>query len=103
MSEISGPSALMKAVRYIMQKGSRIESSVFPTTFLYSFADMELGLALSFFPTSEMKTQIRYDLFSRSAVSQVEIQKLSDVLQKTTEGLAREIEAEYQSVSTKQG
>jgi hypothetical protein len=101
ISEISGPSVMMKVVRYIMQKSFQKESSVFPTTLLYSFAEIELGLALSFFPASETKTQIRYDLFSRSAMSQDETRKLSGILQRATEGLAQEIKTEYETVSKK--
>jgi hypothetical protein len=103
MSEISGGSAIMKVVKNMTRKGSQKVTSVFPTTLLYSFSSMDFGLALSFFPASEMKTHIRYDLFSRSVVGQTEVQKLSDVLQKATEDLARETEKEYSTVSKEQG
>jgi hypothetical protein len=103
MSEISGPSALMKVVRYMTQKDSKRSSTLFPTTFLYAFAGTELGLALSFFPSSETRTQIRYDLFSRLALSQDEVQKSSEILRTTTDELVREVESEYQTVLKRKG
>lgn len=70
---------------------------------MYSLQDAGLCLALSFFPASESKTHIRYDLFARSSVNEPDIQKMSEVLQRATNNLIRDIELEYQSISTKQG
>ncbi|KAJ5437435.1 Aromatic-ring-hydroxylating dioxygenase alpha subunit [Penicillium cf. griseofulvum] len=62
-----------------------------------------LFLALSFFPVSESKTNIRYDLFTRSTVSEPNIRQMSEALQSATKKLTEEIELEYQSMSARQG
>ncbi|KAJ5519271.1 Aromatic-ring-hydroxylating dioxygenase alpha subunit [Penicillium expansum] len=103
MSEVSGPSLIRKLFRSIMGNSTREDCSLFPITFLYAFQDADLWLALSFFPASESKTHIRYDLFACSAVSEPDIKKISEVLQSATKNLIAEIELEYQYISTKQG
>jgi hypothetical protein len=102
MSELSGPSPVMKLVRSVMRKSTQEEYSLFPSTLVYSFQYVDLCLALSFFPASESKTNIRYDLFACSAVNELEIQKISNVLQSATKHLIGEIELEYKYISTKQ-
>ncbi|KAJ5972894.1 uncharacterized protein N7479_002812 [Penicillium vulpinum] len=102
ISEVSGPSLVMKVVRFITQKTTREECILFPITLMYSFQDADIYLILSFFPESESKTHIRYDLFTRSAVNELEIRKLSEVLQSMTKNLSEEIELEYQYISAKQ-
>lgn len=103
MSEVSRPSPAMKLFRAMTGKSSLEKCSLFPITLIYSFQDAGLCLALSFFPASESKTNIRYDLFAHCAVNKPEIQKISEVSQSVTKNLIREIEVEYQSISTKQG
>ncbi|KAJ6177894.1 hypothetical protein N7519_008355 [Penicillium mononematosum] len=103
ISELSGPSTVMKLVRSITRKSTREEYSSFPTTLIYSFQYVELCLALSFFPASESKTNIRFDTFASSAVNEPEIQRMSEVLKSATKKLIGEIELEYQYISTKQG
>ncbi|CAG8896739.1 unnamed protein product [Penicillium egyptiacum] len=103
MSEVSGPSPVMNLVRSVTRKSTLEEYSLFPTTHVYSFRNADLCLALSFFPASESKTNIRFDLFARSAVNEPEIQKMSEVLQSATKNLIGEIELEYQYILSKQG
>lgn len=86
-----------------MGNSTQKDCSLFPITFVYAFQDADLWLALSFFPASESKTHIRYDLFACSAVSEPDIRNMSEVLQSETKNLIAEIELEYQSISTKQG
>ncbi|OQE16311.1 hypothetical protein PENFLA_c028G06905 [Penicillium flavigenum] len=82
MSELSGRSTVMKLVRSI---------------------NADLCLSLSFFPASESKTNIRFDIFASSAVNEPEIQRMSEVLMSATKNLIGEIELEYQYISAKQG
>lgn len=103
MSEVSGPSLIRKLFRSVMGNSTQKDCSLFPITFVYAFQDADLWLALSFFPASESKTHIRYDLFACSAVSEPDIRNMSEVLQSETKNLIAEIELEYQSISTKQG
>ncbi|KAJ5822678.1 Aromatic-ring-hydroxylating dioxygenase alpha subunit [Penicillium robsamsonii] len=103
MSELSRPSPIMKLVRSIRRNSTRQECFLFPTTLMYFFQDVGICLAISFFPASESKTNIRYDLFALSAVSEPDIRKMSEVLQSWTYNLAAEIELEYQSILAKQG
>ncbi|CAI7662497.1 unnamed protein product [Penicillium crustosum] len=103
MSEVSAASPVMKFIRSITRKSTQKYYSLFPITVMYSLQDAGLCLALSFFPASESKTHIRYDLFARSSVNEPDIQKMSEVLQRATNNLIRDIELEYQSISTKQG
>lgn len=102
MSEVSAPSPVMKFIRSITRRSAREECSLFPITVIYSFQEAGLCLALSFFPASESKTHIRYDLFAHSAVNEPDIRKKSEVLQSATKNLIAEIELEYQSILTKQ-
>lgn len=103
MSELSGPSPLIKFVRSITRRCTREEYFLFPTTLIYSFQYVNLCLALSFFPASESKTNIRFDLFASSAVNEPEIQRMSEVLKSATKNLVGEIELEYQYISTEKG
>lgn len=103
MSEVSAPSPVMKFIRSITRKSTREDCSLFPITVMYSLQDTGLCLALSFFPASESKTHIRYDLFVRSSVNEPDIQKMSEVLQSETKNFIGDLELEYQSISTKQG
>lgn len=103
MSEVSAASPVMEFIRSITRKSTQKDYSLFPITVMYSLQDAGLCLALSFFPASESKTHIRYDLFARSSVNEPDIQKMSEVLQRATNNLIRDIELEYQSISTKQG
>lgn len=103
MSEVSAPSPVMKFIGSVMRKSTREDCSLFPITVMYSLQDTGLCLALSFFPASESKTHIRYDLFAHSAANEPDIQKMSEVLQSATKNLIGDIELEYQSISTKQG
>jgi hypothetical protein len=102
ISEVSVPSPAMKVIRSITRRSALGECSLFPITVIYSFRQTDLCLALSFFPASESKTHIRYDLFAHSAVNEPDIQKMSEILQSATKNLIAEIELEYQSISTKQ-
>lgn len=103
VSEISGPAFTMKLVRSIMRKSTRKHNVFFPTTLISSFENVDLSLALSFFPASESKTHIRYDLFSCSKVSEHEVQQLSRMLQTSIEELVGDMKVEYLSISNKQG
>lgn len=102
MSEVSAPSLVMKFIRFITRKSTREECSLFPITVIYSFQGAGLCLALSFFPASESKTHIRYDVFAHSTVNEPDIRKISEVLQSAAKNLIVEIELEYQSISAKQ-
>lgn len=93
----------MKFIRSITRKSTQEDCALFPITVICSLQDENLCLALSFFPASESKTHIRYDLFAPSSVNEPDIQKISGVLQSTTKNLIGDIELEYQSISTKQG
>ncbi|KAJ5984874.1 hypothetical protein N7522_012070 [Penicillium canescens] len=103
VSELSGPSPVLKAIRSFMQKSTRTETSLFPSTFLCSFEHTGLCLALSIFPASEKSSNIRYDLFARAAVSKTEIETLSKTSYDVTEKLVREFEGDYQAILTKHG
>ncbi|KAJ5778866.1 hypothetical protein N7457_006586 [Penicillium paradoxum] len=101
-SEVSRHSLATRLVRSIMQKSTGNDCSLFPTTLLCSLEDGDLTVALSFFPASESKTHMRYDLFARSSVSEPETQRFSDILQSTTKQLAGELEVKYQYISKTQ-
>ncbi|OQD98531.1 hypothetical protein PENSOL_c009G00619 [Penicillium solitum] len=103
ISEVSAASPVMKFIRSITRKSTQEDCALFPITVMYSLQDEDLCLALSFFPASESKTHIRYDLFARSSVNEPDIQKISEVLQSATKNLIGDIELEYQYISTKQG
>jgi hypothetical protein len=86
-----------------MQKSTRTDTSLFPNAFLCSFEHTGLCLALSIFPASEKRSNIRYDLFAHSAVSKTEIETLSKASYDATEKLVREFEGEYLAILTKHG
>ncbi|KAJ5173741.1 uncharacterized protein N7500_001672 [Penicillium coprophilum] len=103
MSEIVRPDPIAKLVRSITRKNAIEECVLFPVTLMYSFQDAGLCLTISFFPTSESKTHIRYDLFALTAVNEAGIRSMSELLQSITKSLTADIELEYRSISTKQG
>ncbi|KAJ5302346.1 hypothetical protein N7508_007209 [Penicillium antarcticum] len=103
ISELSNPSPVLKAVRSLMQKSTRMETSLFPITFLCSFEHTGLCLALSIFPASEKKSSIRYDLFTRSAIGNTESEVLSKSSYEVTEKLVRELEDHYQAILVDNG
>ena len=92
---IFGPSPTMKVIRRIMGSEPVDDSSFFPATFFYQFVDTELWFALSFLPATETKTQIRYDIFSRSPVSETAAETISKTFANVSNSLIGQIEQQY--------
>ncbi|KAJ5139363.1 Aromatic-ring-hydroxylating dioxygenase alpha subunit [Penicillium bovifimosum] len=93
--------SFVKKLAVPLRRSTRKECFLYPTTFFYSLED-GLSLAMSFFPASQSKTHVRYDLFSCSNVSESEAQRLSEVLQSAVKKLVGELETDYQSILDKQ-
>ncbi|CAI7626794.1 unnamed protein product [Penicillium bialowiezense] len=95
--QILSPSTIMKVVRGAMGSNPIHDGSFFPATFFYHFVDTELWFALSFLPATEVKTQIRYDIFSRSAVSESKANAISTTFENASNNLISQIEQEYRA------
>ncbi|KAJ5352405.1 Aromatic-ring-hydroxylating dioxygenase alpha subunit [Penicillium brevicompactum] len=95
---IFGPSPIKKVIRRIMGSNPVDDSSFFPATFFYQFVDTELWFALSFLPATETKTQIRYDIFSRSPVSEIAAEPISKTFENVSNSLIGQIEQQYRQI-----
>lgn len=101
VTETLPPSLATKLVRLITQKNNQAETSLFPSTFLYSFKNTDLWLSMTFLPASETTTQLRYDLFDTSPKTETNENELVNAADGVIQGLIRELESEYQSISSK--
>lgn len=101
VSETLTPSLTTKLVRMITQKNNQAETSLFPSSFLYSFKSNDLVLSLTFLPASESTTQIRYDLFDTSPKAETNENALVNAVEEVITALSGNIESESQSISTK--
>ncbi|CAG8372479.1 unnamed protein product [Penicillium salamii] len=97
-----GRSIVKDAVRSIFQANPLDESYHFPTTLFHSFVDTNFWLALSFFPASECKTHIRYDVFSHSSFGEVKTKAISAALESASDNLKGDIENQYEAVTKEQ-
>lgn len=103
VSKTLSPSLTTKLVRLVTQKPNQAETSLFPSSFLYSFKDSGLCLSLIFLPASETTTQVRYDLFESAPKPETnEKGDLANAVEGVIQALIGGIESEYQSISTKQ-
>lgn len=101
VSETLSPSLTTKFVRIITQKNDQAEISLFPSSFLYSFRNTDLWLSLTFLPTSETSTQIRYDLFNTSPKAEINEHDLANTVERVIQALIGNIESDFQSISNK--
>ncbi|KAJ6134103.1 hypothetical protein N7523_000425 [Penicillium sp. IBT 18751x] len=101
VSEAMPPSLATQLFRMITQKNKQADSSFFPISFFYSFKSSDLWLSVTFLPSSETTTQVRYDLFSSSSAFNTKDCDLANVVQVVMKNLVQGIEAEYRTVSDK--
>lgn len=87
-----------KFIRIITQKNSQADSSFFPSSFFYSFEKSDLWLSLTFLPSSETTTQVRYDLFNSSSKVNTKGSDLANIVEGVIKNLIQGIEAEYRSI-----
>lgn len=83
----------------ITRHHSRADCHLFPTSYLYSFENAPLWIAVSFLPASESITQIRYDLFGLSSITGVKA-KLASAVAESIEALLQTIENVFQTVTS---
>ncbi|KAJ6088476.1 hypothetical protein N7486_009737 [Penicillium sp. IBT 16267x] len=97
------PSLATRIARTIMQKNQQANCSLFPGTFLYSFEQEHLWLSLTFLPSSETSTRIRYDLFASTPKTGLDGNALhsavGEVFQNTIQNAIKNIEFESQSTT----
>ncbi|KAJ5147903.1 hypothetical protein N7526_001255 [Penicillium atrosanguineum] len=99
VSEAMPPSLAAKFIRMITPKNGQADSSFFPSSFFYSFENSDLWLSLTFLPSSETTTQVRYDLFSSSSKVNDKESDLVNVVEDVIRNLLQAIEAEYRSIN----
>lgn len=98
ISEALPPSLATQLVRSVTQKNNRATCTIFPSTFLYSFEQADLWLSLTFLPSSESKTQIRYDIFNY-AKTETDENTLANALGEVMQGLIKSMETDFQCVA----
>lgn len=98
VSEALPVSLATQLVRAVTQKNNRATCSIFPSTFLYSFEQADLWLSLTFLPSSESKTQIRYDIFNSSKTDPYE-NALANAVGEAMEGLTKSMENDFKSIA----
>ncbi|KAJ5674664.1 uncharacterized protein N7477_004598 [Penicillium maclennaniae] len=99
VSEAMLPSLATTLIRMITQKNKQADSSFFPNSFFYSFESSDLWLSVTFLPSSETTTQVRYDLFSSSSEVNTKGNDLANVIEDVMENLVQCIQAEYRTMS----
>ncbi|KAJ5570178.1 Aromatic-ring-hydroxylating dioxygenase alpha subunit [Penicillium hispanicum] len=96
----TAPSSLAtKMVRVITRRHHQADCSLFPYTILYSFDHADLWLSLTFLPSSETTTQVRYDLFGISPKAVTVGGVLASAVEEVVRSLVEQIESEFQSVT----
>ncbi|KAJ5669355.1 Aromatic-ring-hydroxylating dioxygenase alpha subunit [Penicillium macrosclerotiorum] len=98
MSKVTTPSLFTKVVRALSSNSSHASCSLFPATLLYSFADSDFWIALSFLPVSETITQVRYDLFDGSRNLEETKDTLTTALDNVMQDLVRDTENHFLSI-----
>ncbi|KAJ6002939.1 Aromatic-ring-hydroxylating dioxygenase alpha subunit [Penicillium sp. IBT 35674x] len=99
MPRVLKPSIAAQIARTIWQKNQKANCPLFPGTFLYSFEQDDLWLSLTFLPSSETSTQVRYDLFTSSPKTRIDQDALSGTVGEVIQNSIKSIEAELQSTS----
>lgn len=93
------PSIATQIARTIWQKNQKANCVLFPGTFLYSFEQDDVWLSLTFIPSSETITQVRYDLFTSSPKTGIDQDALSSVVGEIIQNSIKSIEVELQSTT----
>jgi nitrite reductase/ring-hydroxylating ferredoxin subunit len=101
LPEILQPSIATRIARAIWQKNQKANCSLFPGTFLYSFAQKDMWFSLTFLPSSETSTRVRYDLFTSSPKTGIDGDALNSVVEEVIRDFITGIEFETQSVTKK--
>ncbi|KAJ5919046.1 Aromatic-ring-hydroxylating dioxygenase alpha subunit [Penicillium verhagenii] len=97
ISEAMKPSIATRIVRAFIQNNNKADCSVFPGTFLYSFEKADLWLSLTFLPSSETSTRVRYDLFAPASKAGMDENSLANAAGEVIQNAINAIEAQYQS------
>lgn len=95
------PSIATQIARTIWQKNQKANCSLFPGTFLYSFEQEDLWLSLTFLPSSETSTQVRYDLFASSPKTGINADTLNSAVAEVLQNSINSIEVESLSATEK--
>lgn len=85
----------------ITQENSQAMSFLFPNSFLYSFEQSDLWLSLTFLPSSETTTQIRYDIFNSSPKAIINVDDLVTAVDGIIKNLISVLEAEYKTINNR--
>ncbi|KAJ5560154.1 Aromatic-ring-hydroxylating dioxygenase alpha subunit [Penicillium frequentans] len=101
MPGVLKPSIATQIARTIWQKNQKASCFLFPGTFLYSFEQDDLWLSLTFIPSSETITQVRYDLFTSSPKTDIDQDALSSVVGEVIQNSIKSVEIELQSTTEK--
>lgn len=100
MAALANGSLAAKVIRYFKRQEAD-DVAVYPNASFHTIRDTELLYSLSFLPSSEQKTLIRYDLFSRGG-NTVD-PRISENLKGLLNGSIRGLEREYQFHVSKTG
>jgi hypothetical protein len=82
----------------ITQKNAQAGCSLFPSSFFYSFENSDLWLSLTFLPSTEVTTQVRYDIFNPSSKASENEKDLTNAVEGVIKDLIQATEIEYRSI-----
>lgn len=99
ISEALKPSFATQVIRAASQKNNQANCSIFPTTFVYSFEQAGLCLTVTFLPSSEANTQIRYDLFNSSSKTETDENALANAVGDVLQNFVKNLENGFKSVN----
>ncbi|KAJ5768972.1 Aromatic-ring-hydroxylating dioxygenase alpha subunit [Penicillium odoratum] len=96
ISEALKPSLTTRMLRAVMPITHKARCTLFPGTFLYSFEQADIWLALNFLPSSEKSTRIRYDLFASTPKPSMNETAFANSVEEVIQSLIKSIENDYQ-------
>ncbi|KAL3477258.1 Rieske [2Fe-2S] iron-sulfur domain-containing protein [Aspergillus californicus] len=97
--EPSSSSIIQRALSYLHFQSRKKPDSlyIFPSTFLFTRPSSGCWISLSFIPSSETTTSVRYDLYSDTRMKDKTSQDFMTSLKEELKNLMTELEEEYRS------
>lgn len=91
-----------RVARVLTGQNNRAQHAIVPATFLYSFEHAGHWMSVTFLPSSETSTLVRYDLF-RSSSTACDGDTLSQVVENEVRTMIKELETEFSAFSEQPG
>ncbi|KAJ6150960.1 hypothetical protein N7470_007554 [Penicillium chermesinum] len=97
ITQLRAPSVTERLIDVVAPKNNQANCSLFPISFFYSFEKADLWISLTFLPSSETSTALRFDIFT-SSKARVEESWVNSV-QDQVQAMIKEVESNYRLAS----